>query len=131
MQRFYHSAELLKYGVVGTSGFLINMMIFIVLTRLFSFTIEIASPIAIESAIISNFILNNFWTFKSREVKSTLIRRFLKFHLVALAAGLVNYETLLILHYGLGIQDIIANIIGILTGMMVNYLLNSNWTWKD
>ena len=130
MQRFYKSAEFYKYIVVGSSGFLVNMGIFVLLTRIFLFSVEIASPIAIESAIISNFILNNFWTFRSRTVETSLLKRFVRFHMVALTAGLVNYATLLIFYYALGFMDIIANTLGIIAATMVNFLLNSYWTWK-
>jgi putative flippase GtrA len=50
--------------------------------------------------------------------------------MVALTAGLVNYATLLIFYYALDLMDIIANTLGIIAATMVNFLLNSYWTWK-
>lgn len=128
--KFYKSREFIKYCFVGASGVFVNMGVLVILTRFFHLAIEYASPIAIETAIISNFVLNNIWTFRSRTVETSLIKRFIRFHMVALTAGLVNYTTLLFLVYGLDLLDIIANLIGIAAAMMVNYLLNSRWTWK-
>jgi dolichol-phosphate mannosyltransferase len=128
--RFHKSREFFKFCVVGTSGVIVNMGLLIVLTRLFGIVLEYASPIAIEISIISNFILNNIWTFRARTIKSSLLKRFARFHVVAFSAGIVNYVILLSLHYAAGIVDIIANLIGIAAATIVNYVLNSRWTWK-
>ena len=106
------------------------MGLLIILTRLLGIVLEYASPIAIEISIISNFILNNVWTFRARTIKSSLFKRFVRFHIVAFSAGIVNYIILLSLHYGAGLMDIIANLIGIAAATLVNYVLNSRWTWK-
>jgi dolichol-phosphate mannosyltransferase len=128
--RFHKSREFLKFCIVGTSGVFVNMGLLILFTRMFGLLIEYASPIAIELSIISNFVLNNIWTFRTRLVKTSLLKRLLRFHIVAFSAGIVNYIILLSLHYGLGFMDIIANLIGIAAATIVNYVLNSRWTWK-
>jgi len=128
--RFQKSKEFFKFCVVGTSGVFVNMGLFILLTRVFGIVLEYASPVAIEISIISNFILNNIWTFKSRSGGSSLLKRFFRFHIVSFFAGIVNYITLLSFVYGLGLIDVIANLIGIAAGTIVNYVLNSRWTWK-
>lgn len=122
--------EFIKFSIVGGSGVIVNMGILILLTRLFNIPLEIASPIAIELSIISNFILNNIWTFGDRTVEISLLTKFIRFHLVAISAGVVNYLILLALVYGFDILDIIANLIGIAAATIVNYLLNSLWTWR-
>jgi len=128
--RFHKSREFFKYSVVGSTGVIVNMGLLIILTRPFGVALEYASPLAIELSIISIFILNNVWTFRSRSIKSTLLKRFIRFHIVAFSAGFVNYVILLSLHYGLGFMDIVANLIGIAAATLVNYVLNSRWTWK-
>ncbi len=47
--------ELIKFGVVGGSGVLVNMGLLFILTSFLSVRLEIASPIAIELSILSNF----------------------------------------------------------------------------
>ena len=128
--RFHKSREFIKFCIVGVSGVLVNMGLLIILTRPFEIALEYASPIAIEISIISNFVLNNVWTFRARSIKSTLRKRFIRFHIVAFSAGIVNYIILLSLHYGMGLMDIVANLIGIAAATIVNYVLNSRWTWK-
>jgi len=128
--RFHKSREFLKFCFVGTTGVFVNMGLLIILTRMFGLLLEYASPIAIELSIISNFVLNNVWTFRARVIKTSLLKRFLRFHIVAISAGIVNYIILLSLHYGIRLMDIVANLIGIAAATIVNYVLNSRWTWK-
>jgi dolichol-phosphate mannosyltransferase len=122
--------EFIKFAVVGGSGVLINMGLFFVLTRWIHLVIVWASPVAIEVSILSNFLLNNIWTFRKRDTYVPFLNRLLRYHLVTGLAGIVNYLTLLLLVRFAGMSDLIANLIGILIGMFINYFLNSRWTWK-
>jgi dolichol-phosphate mannosyltransferase len=122
--------ELLKFGIVGGSGVLVNMGLLFVLTRYFSVRLEIASVIAIEVSILSNFFLNNLWTFKKRDTHVPFWTRLLRYHLVTGLAGIVNYLVLLLLVKNFGLHDMLSNLIGILIGTFINYSLNSLWTWR-
>jgi dolichol-phosphate mannosyltransferase len=123
--------EFIKFAIVGGSGVLVNMGLFFILTRWLHFRIEWASPVAIEISILSNFLLNNIWTFRKRDTDVRYIHRLIRYHLVTGLAGLVNYLTLLALVRLAGMPDMLANLIGIVIGMFINYFLNSRWTWKE
>jgi len=129
--RFRKSEEFIKFLLVGASGIFVNLGFYILLTRSLGWPIEVASPIAIEVSIISNFLLNNSFTFFNRLPAKGVKIRFLRYHLVTGAAGVINYSVLLLLVKGLGLWDIAANLVGILCGTLVNYFLNSRWTWKE
>lgn len=122
--------EFIKFAIVGTSGVLVNMGLLYALTRYFSMRIEFASPIAIETSILTNFLINNYWTFQKRNTQVTFLNRIFRYHLVTGLAGIINYLTLILLVSLLGINDMIANLIGIAIGTIINYSLNSLWTWK-
>lgn len=122
--------EFIKFAFVGGSGVLVNMGLLFILTRYFSIRLEIASPIAIEVSILSNFTLNNLWTFSKRNTHVTFWRRILRYHLVTGLAGVVNYLVLLLLVNSFGVHDMLSNLIGILIGTFINYSLNSLWTWR-
>jgi dolichol-phosphate mannosyltransferase len=122
--------EFLKFAMVGGSGVIVNMGCFFILTRWVGLKIEIASPIAIEISILTNFLLNNIWTFRKRNTKVGLASRILRYHLVTGLAGLVNYGILLLLARVFGVHDLIANLIGIVVGTFINFFLNSLWTWR-
>tara|TARA_Y100001970_G_scaffold39728_1_gene48948 strand:- start:3177 stop:4313 length:1137 start_codon:yes stop_codon:yes gene_type:complete len=127
---FRNAEDFIKYSVVGFSGVLVNIGIYIVLTRFFGLSEVIAPLISIESSLLSNFFLNNFWTFKKRKVTSSLYKRLLQFHVASGGAACFNYLTFLLTFAVLGIHDILANLIGIAVAAILNYLINSNWTWR-
>jgi dolichol-phosphate mannosyltransferase len=129
--RFRKSEEFIKFCVVGGSGVFVNMGIYLLITRMMGLPYYIASPIAIELSILWNFTWNNFWTFKKREASVSWMQRLIRFHVVAGVAGLVNYAVLLGLVSGLEVWDVLANLIGIALGTLVNYFMNSLWTWKE
>lgn len=122
--------ELIKFGIVGGSGVLVNMGLLFVLTRYLSVRLEIASVIAIETSILSNFFLNNLWTFSKRDTHVPFWVRLFRYHLVTGLAGIVNYLVLLLLVKTLGLHDMLSNLIGIAFGTIINYSLNSLWTWR-
>ena len=127
---FRNAEDFIKYSVVGLSGVFVNLGIYIALTRIFSLSEVIAPLISIESSLLSNFLLNNFWTFKKREVTSSLYKRLLQFHVASGGAACLNYLTFLLAFAVLGIHDILANLIGIAVAAILNYIINSNWTWR-
>jgi dolichol-phosphate mannosyltransferase len=122
--------EFIKFAIVGGSGVVVNMGLLFILTRFLSVRLEIASPIAIEVSILSNFFLNNLWTFKKRNTHVTFWSRIFRYHLVTGLAGIVNYLVLLLLVKNFGLHDMISNLIGILIGTAITYTLNSLWTWN-
>ncbi|RZO96146.1 MAG: glycosyltransferase [Gammaproteobacteria bacterium] len=128
---FRNMEDFIKYSIVGLSGVVLNLGIYTLLTRYFEFSELLAPIISIESALISNFMLNNIWTFGKRSSASRIRVKFLKFHLVSGFAAIINYLVFLVLLLSFGVYDILANFIGIALGAVVNYLINSNWTWKN
>jgi dolichol-phosphate mannosyltransferase len=122
--------EFIKFAIVGGSGVLVNMGLLFILTRFLSVRLEIASPIAIEVSILSNFTLNNLWTFKKRNTHVPFWTRLFRYHLVTGLAGIVNYLVLLLLVNNFGLHDLLSNLIGILIGTIITYSLNSLWTWR-
>ncbi len=128
--RFNNSEDFIKYCLVGSSGVFVNLGIYYFLTRFINLPITISSPIAIELSIISNFILNNYWTFKSRQSQKSIGIRILNFHIVAGVAGIMNYLSFLLIVYLLEINDLIAVVLGIAIGIIFNYAGNSLWTFR-
>jgi len=128
---FRNAKDFIKYSLVGFSGVGVNLGIYALLTRYYDLSEVIAPIFSIESALISNFLLNNFWTFGKRLSQSRIRVKFLKFHLVSGFAAIVNYLIFLTLFFTFGIYDILANLIGIAIAATVNYIINSNWTWKE
>ena len=118
-----------KFSLVGISGIFVNQGCLTFLVSVLEFDIAVAGIIAIELSILSNFFLNNFWTWKEKR-ESTFITRLIKYHMVTFISGGVNYFILLILT-SMGLHYFISNLIGIGFGTLVNFILNHFWTFKQ
>jgi len=129
--RFERSKTFLKYSVVGVTGVFVNLAFFTLFMKI-GMSKFIASPIAIELSVISNFLLNNFWTFADRDVNDKIHIRGVKFNVISLAALGVSYSTFVLLSViNPGGSPQIHQAIGIVPATIVNYFLNSYWTFKE
>ena len=82
--------KFLKFGTVGFIGYLINAITLAVFSKLFG--IEWLSwLLSTEMAIISNFTLNNLWTFKKDTIRGEkLIWKFVQFNFTSIGALLIQ-----------------------------------------
>jgi len=135
---FYHESrtwkewkKLFKFGLVGLSGIFVNMGCLIFLKEYAGFSIPVASLFAIELSILSNFLLNDVWTFRDlgNHKLSRWWQRLLSFQVVSIGGAIINFVTLNILTYTMGVDYRAANIIGILIAFSWNFFLNRNLTW--
>lgn len=116
-----------KFALVGISGIIVNQGMLALLTLVFLMSVELAGLIAIELSIITNFLLNNYWTWSDRAGQKVWVK-FFKYHIVTLVSGAVNYIILIVLtRYGM--NPLISNLFGIGAGMLVNFVLNNFWTF--
>jgi Predicted membrane protein len=102
-----------KYLIVGGIGTAVNEGVLYLLIR--QLGLEFASATAIEVSIVSNFMLNDIWTF-SENKKNRFIYRFLTFHLSMLLGALANF---LILEFSvkiLKLDPLSGNLFGIFVG---------------
>lgn len=125
------SLEFLRFSVVGLSGVAVNLGLYLVLTRAFSLSMHLASPLAIEASVFSNFLLNNTWTFRHRLVQAPLLWRLGRFHAVSGLGGVVNYAVLVVMVHVFGWSDVVANLAGIAAGVAVTFTMHSAWTWRE
>ena len=122
---------LVKYGLTGSVGALINLGTFQLLLDL-GLHKFLASPIAIEISIVSNFLMNNYWTFAERNMSGSKRIRGLKYNAVALATLALNYATFV----GLSILypqtlPVLLQACGIAPAAALNYFMNSRWTFRE
>jgi dolichol-phosphate mannosyltransferase len=123
--------KLFKFGVVGVSGIIVNEGVLIYLKEYIHLSLPVASIFAIELSIISNFIWNDVWTFKSDSKQALPHRwqRFLSFQVVSIGGAIINFVILNALATLLGVDYRIANILGILVAFAWNFWVNRRVTW--
>ena len=127
--RWFDSSRMLKFGAVGLSGVGVNTFFLWLFTDVVGFHYLLSSPAAVELSVLSNFTLNNLWTFGDRGRDSTLSARLLKFHVAAAGGFLVNYAFLWALTER-GLYYLLSNLVGILAAFLWNYTLNVKWTFR-
>jgi len=128
--RLHSSKTFIKFAVVGLSGVIVNLGIFTLLLQA-DVNKYVASPISIEVSIITNFLLNNYWTFRSRKTSDHVRIKGLKFNVVSLVSLGVSYTTFVILSVLFPeTAPTVHQLIGIAPAMLINYFLNSYWTFK-
>jgi putative flippase GtrA len=118
--------KLSKFLVVGGTGVGVNSAALFLLYQLLSLPLVVASPLATELAIVSNFYWNDRWTFGRRWPSWG---RFFKFNLVALGGVLITTLTLWALVTTLKMPYLFANLLAILLATSWNFVVNMFWTW--
>ena len=129
--RLESSKTFIKFAIVGLSGLFVNLLS---LTWLLNEGMNkyIASPISIELSIISNFLLNNYWTFRHRENTSKLHIKGLKFNFVSIVSLAISYSTFVLIMF-IFPKTIpqLAQAIGVVPAILTNYLSNAYWTFRE
>ncbi len=121
----------LKFAAVGASGVVVNEGLLWTFTEIAGLYYLFSAAIGIEVSIITNFILNEKWTFRDRSRgRKGMFRRGLKFNCVSVAGLAINMSVLFVCTDFLGIYYLVSNLAGILVAFLWNYFVNLGWTWK-
>jgi dolichol-phosphate mannosyltransferase len=132
MVRTGELAMFLKFVAVGLSGVVVNEGLYWLLTRhggLANYDYW-AVVIGIEASIITNFILNDTFTFARRRTGKSFLGRLLKFNLICVVGAGIQWGLFMLFTRVFGVYDLLSNFIGIVVAFLWNYLVNRNWTWK-
>ena len=89
----FFSVRFLKFCAVGLSGVIVNLGALAVLADLFAIQVNVASALAIEISINTNFLINELWTFRDRrEPGQGVLKRLFQFHLVSLVGAIIQWS---------------------------------------
>lgn len=132
---FFHSS-FVKFVIVGGTGFIIDSTILWVLVHMFDFLPTFAKIVSAESAIISNYTLNNFWSFSHKKLNNTLyhyLRGLVKFNIVSSGNIIIQTIGITILTHLFGTELIVlfnALIIFVFV-IPYSYFFYNKFIWKD
>ncbi|MBN2445000.1 MAG: GtrA family protein [Spirochaetales bacterium] len=141
----------IKFAAVGLSGTIVNLsIVWLGNTLLFTSLKEphqtwMSVALAIVISIFSNYVLNFLWTWRDRraEGSASFFLHLIKYYLASMAAaglqfliaGGINYFLKInFFHQTGGIPVFLkmgASFAGICCAMILNFLLNHFWTFKD
>ncbi len=152
-------SRFLKFAAVGGSGVFVNLGVYALLKGLFDMGEEatsrlVAYAISVEVSIVTNFLLNDVWTFRDRLVESPpFLTRATRFHLVSLVGFFINWGTFAAMNLVFPVfseapipllsslafvpanlipnGDVLFALTGIALATAWNYLGNLRWTWGE
>jgi dolichol-phosphate mannosyltransferase len=119
-----------RFGIVGMSGVLVNTAILWLLVRNVGLAAPLASVLATEAAILSNFALNDRWTFRDGSRQGSLAGRLLRFNIVSLGGLVITVAFLTALVRYSQLPLLLANLVAVGGAMTWNYGMNIRWTWR-
>ncbi len=124
--------QFVKFGIVGASGFVVNLVIFTALQRLdprhtVASHYYVIYSIGFLSGGVSNYFLNRMWTFRSSAHAGKEGAQFLTVSLIALGVGLlVSYLVQPVLGHGHKTW-----FVSVCAGIFVNFFINKYWTFRE
>jgi dolichol-phosphate mannosyltransferase len=124
----------LRFCVVGVSGLFVNGGALKFFAEVAGLNYLSSSVLAMEAAIVSNFILNDLWTFRDRSSlkpgAANRLKRFLKFNLICAAGAVLGASVSWSLFNLARLYAPISDLIGFGLSTVWNYGLNSNYNWQ-
>jgi putative flippase GtrA len=119
--------QLLKFGLVGGSGYLINLCVFAVLVELLGVHHVAAAIGAFAVAVTNNFLLNRHWTFAAGNGHAGFqAARFFTVSVLALGINLIALEILIAV---VEFPELGAQAIAVAFAMPFNFVGNKLWTF--
>jgi putative flippase GtrA len=119
--------QLLKFGLVGGSGYLINLAVFAVLAGSLGIHHTIAAIGAFGVAVTNNFLWNRYWTFGPGDGPAHF--QAARFFAVSLASLGLNLALLELLVSSRSVGELTAQAIAVAVAMPFNFLGNKLWTF--
>ncbi len=121
------SPHYVRFMIVGGIGTFVNLGVLLAL-RAVGLIHAVASAAAIEASVLSNFELNDRWTFRAHRSGGRL-GRLARFHLSSAAGIAVQWGVSNLIYYELLQNSLIAQLAGIVLGFVVNYTMSKKFVW--
>jgi putative flippase GtrA len=120
--------QLFQFGIVGASGYLINLAVFGVVNGPLNIHYIAAAIIAFSVAVTSNFWWNRHWTFDAKQGHAGFqAARFFTVSVLALVVNLIALKLLV----GGGMSELPAQAIAVAIAMPFNFVGNKLWTFDN
>src|SRR5919106_3624052 len=120
--------QLFQFGVVGASGYVVNLAVFAVMVGPVDLHHIPAAIVAFCVAVTNNFWWNRHWTFDARHGHAGFqAARFFTVSVAALGINLIALELLI----QAGMSDVPGQALAIAIAMPFNFIGNKLWTFDE
>jgi dolichol-phosphate mannosyltransferase len=122
--------QLFKFGVVGGSGYAINLVAFALLSGGGGLGHISAAIGAFLVAVTNNFAWNRIWTFRAEAPGLHPAHQGMRFLVVSLGGLLINLVVLELLISSAGVAELPSQAIAVAVAMPANFIGNKLWTFS-
>lgn len=119
-------SEFVKYGLVGVLGLFVDMGLFYLLHEFWGMYYLLANIISSSLAVVHNFMLNSYFTFKVNDKKW---KRFASFYLIAFVGMGVSSGLLALMIDGFHMESMVSKAISVLVVAVIQYFVNKRLTF--
>lgn len=121
--------QLFHFGVVGGTGYVINLLVFAIATEGLEINHLLAAICAFAVAVTNNFLLNRHWTFRRQGSTDAhagfQAARFFTVSVVGLGVNLLVLSLLV----AAGLPELLSQAIAVAVATPVNFVGNKLWTF--
>jgi putative flippase GtrA len=124
--------RLLKFNAVGAIGIAVQLAALAILKSGCGVPYMAATALAVETAVLHNFVWHERWTWKDRQDSgSSVLARLVRFHLGNGAVSiLVNLVFMRLLVGRFHMQYLVANLVAIAVGSLANFLIGDLFVFR-
>ena len=127
LRRPHNWYQLVKFCVVGGSGYVVNLCVFAACVGLLSMHHLLAATCAFIVAVANNFWWNRHWTFGASEGHAGF--QAARFFAVSVGAFLVAAAILELLVTEFGVRELLAQAISVVAATPLNFVGNKMWSF--
>jgi len=126
LDRWRRHRSFVLYSVIGCSGVLLDLLVFLVLYNVFGMHEQLATAISTTLGIVNNFLLNSFFNFR---VRDGMLRRFLRFYAVGIVGIGITAALLGVFSTWLGADPNIVKIVALPVVVAFQFTTNRKWSF--
>jgi putative flippase GtrA len=128
LRRPHNWIQLAKFGIVGLSGYVVNLVVYALLLKQVGLHYLLAATGSFLVAATNNYVWNRLWTF--RHQRGHVASQGLRFLIVAALAYGANLLVLTGLVEVVGVDKIVAQAIAIVLVTPLNFIGNKLWSFR-
>ncbi len=121
--------QLFKFGLVGGSGYVVNLAVFALLSGALDVHHIAAAIGAFSVAVVNNFWWNRHWTFEAHDGHAGF--QAARFFTVSLFGLAVNLALLELFVSGVALPELAAQALAVALTLPVNFIGNKLWTFDS
>ncbi len=128
MRHPHNWLQLVKFSLVGGSGYVINLGVFTLAASVLDLHHLLGATIAFAVAVTNNFWWNRHWTFAACAERARFQAP--RFFAVSVAAFCVQAASLHLLVASAGVPEVVAQAVSVAAATPLNFVGNKMWSFS-